>query len=236
MPLFHLDWPIYRDYRIEEPAKPKKHMRTVPGLPHQVESSGALLLAGDLGPSIVRKGNSFDVRQPLKLPGLCRKMAEYPKTPEGALKLVSTYGFLFSRNARSERVSDICGAIETARDLVAATDAKEWQRIADWLARAGSSNEHFIHGGIGKLGVQLSIPDGEARPDLRLRPANLYHAALVQLFEEVSSGRPLRPCKRPGCSEWFTYGPGTVRRETARYCSTRCKDAHTYLKRKGSPS
>tara|TARA_Y100000310_G_scaffold283214_1_gene305046 strand:- start:190 stop:699 length:510 start_codon:yes stop_codon:yes gene_type:complete len=42
----------------------------------------------------------------------------------------------------------------------------------------------------------------------------------------------LRKCQNPTCDEYFTYGPGTGRRETRRYHSPQCQNRHTYLKRK----
>ena len=220
MNFFHLDWPVDLDgYRIETEKAPAGRRASV---------------LGDTGPRIVRNGGRLDIRQPLKADGLCRWIAKGEKTPEGALAIVSRFGFLFSAKARSESVAEIYDAIDVAWWLVNMADAKYWHLIEQWLAGVGHDNERFIHGGIGRLGVQFA--PGAERPSLRLRPANLFNAALVQLLEEVSIGKPLKPCARPGCPEYFTYGPGTGKRETKEYCSPKCQNAHTYLKRKEARS
>jgi len=74
---------------------------------------------------------------------------------------------------------------------------------------------------------------GQPQPRLFFQPRDLLGAAYLQLMQDAAQGAILRLCARPGCGEWFYYGPGTKHRETALYHSPRCQKAHAYLKTKG---
>ncbi len=243
---FHFDWPVcVNGYRVDDPkAKPPEGAVFTAGpgwrVPKERQSapkrSGSLLLTGDTGARIVRSSSKLDYRPPLKDHHVCRELADCPKTPEGACGFVSRFGFLLKPKAPAEYLDDIYAAIDTAKDMVRLVNAKDWDALSYWLDVRAKD----WPGGFGKLALTFAPPEcpwlpgsfigTSERPTLRLRPGNLFHAAVVQLLDEI--GQPLRRCKRPGCPEYFTFGSGTGRRETARYCSTRCKDAHTYMKRK----
>jgi hypothetical protein len=251
---FHLDWPVCVDgYRIEDPKKatpagatfsigPKGGEWRAPKQRKQ-ERTGSLLLTGDVGARIVRNSDKFEMRQPLidtsrnePRHGLCRRLADCPATHEGVLEFVNTYGFLFKPKApHGEHLDEIFRAIDSARMFVARVKAKDWHRLAAILDNWGQ-DRMFLTGGVGRLGVKFAVDPGASRPTLLLQPADLYNAALVQLLDEATSGRPLKKCIRPGCPEYFTYGPGTPKRETAIYCSPKCQKAHEYMRRKESQS
>jgi hypothetical protein len=211
MALFEIEWLIDRDGYSLAPS----HLSQ--GNPY----------AGPDDREIVRKGGRLLTWKPFKTDGLCRRIAQFEDTPAGALQFVARHGFMFRANTRSESAALICSHIQIARVLVRAADARDWTKITGWLEKAYKGGR-----GVGRLGVVFETAADTSRPALHLRPANLWEAAVVQLLEEISSGRPLKHCKRPGCPEWFTYGPGTDHRETALYCSSKCQNAHTYMKRK----
>jgi hypothetical protein len=220
MRLFHLEWLIDSDgYSLSEVRRRAS--------PYDSPSHDRRM--------IVRNGGHLEKRNPFEIPALCRRLAARSKSAAGALQFVQLYGFLFSADALSESTDSIIGAIEVAKILVAAADARDWVKIARWLDKAYRAGPDGT-GGAGRLGVVFEVPEDASRPALHLKPANLWEAAVVQLLGEVSNGRLPRPCKRPGCPEWFNYGPGTEHRETAQYCSSKCQNAHTYMKRKETQS
>ncbi len=220
MTVFTLKWGVdKRGYRIERRAP---------------VTTGAMIGRHDGYDCIVRNGGSLAEYDPCKLDGvdgLWRRLAKTTKTPRGALNFVSTYGFLHRKNAKEETVASIKDAIETARILSALYDKNDWVKVADWLNEAGRDSM-FGLGGIGRLGIVFRAEQGAERPELNFRPGSLWSAILVQYLDDMSGGAELRECIRPGCPEWFKFGPGTGRRETARYCSPKCQQAHAYKKRK----
>ena len=218
MIIFTLKWPVDQEgYRIERRAP---------------VTTGAMISRHGGYDSIVRKGGPMSEYEPLQVPGLWRRLAETKKTPQGALDFVGKYGFLHRKNVKAETFADIKEAIETARVLSVLYDKNDWVRVADRLNEA-SRDSLFSLGGIGRLGIVFHAEQGAERPDLKFRPGSLWSAILVQYLDDMSGGAKMRKCIGPGCPEWFKFGPGTGRRETARYHSPTCQQAHAYMKRKG---
>jgi hypothetical protein len=146
-----------------------------------------------------------------------------PGHPEGALGFVSRFGFLRGTWGQSEAVDEIIHEIRVAQSLIEAADRNDWDALSKWM----EANRSAI-----KLSPSLEFESGKEKPTLFFHPARLIDAIYLQFFEEVSGGANIRKCQSPRCSEWFRYGPGTKHRETAQYCSDRCRRAHFYLKAK----
>ena len=217
MEIFDLQWSVDSEgYRIER--KPPV-------------TTGTILGRHDGYDVIVRNGGPLTEYEPFKIDCLWQRLAKAKKSTRGALDFVSQYGFLDREKADEMEVSKITEAIGTARQLVVLNDKNDWKTVADRLDAAGQ-NSLFGIGGVGRLGVLLTADPGAARPALRFRPGSLLSAILVQYLDDVTGGAELRECARPGCTEWFKYGPGTNRRETARYCTPKCQKADAYMKSK----
>ena len=209
MPKFSLLWPIDLDgYHITKssPSPPHVHARSI------------LASTGDTGPWIVRNGGEDDKRDRMKIEGLYRRLAGCRSTEKGALDFVRRFGFL--KGERAESVNFICEQIRTFRHLISLNRSQKWESLRHWLRH----NSKFI-----SLNPELLVGDP---PEVFFRPSTLLDAIYLQFFEDLSSGANLRLCKRPGCREWFKYGPGTLHRNTAQYCSPKCQNAHKYAKRK----
>jgi hypothetical protein len=174
------------------------------------------------GAVIVRNGGDLITQTPLEVPGLCRRLAACD-TYADLCEFVGKYGFLTGPERDSEPLELLSSARAVAKGL---TEAPDNMSIGAFLDAAPL----LIPNGFGVVNVQFDEFDERMRPKLKFRPANLYQGIMLQFLEEV--GQPMRHCKRPGCPEWFTYGPGTDHRETALYCSPKCQNAHTYDKRK----
>jgi hypothetical protein len=208
MARMQLYWPIDpKGYRIEyaEPASG--------GAADTIAGEGAK------GPSIsiVRNGGRLDFQDRFKIDGLYRRLAGQPLTNEGSLDFVSRYGFL--RATKREEVSYICHQIEVFRSLIEARDRRDSDGLLHWL----NNNSHAI-----RLNPRISGDPLE----FFFQPATLLDALYIQFFEDSESGAEHRLCARPGCGNWFKFGPGTDHRQTARYCSPKCQKAHAYTKTK----
>jgi len=217
MPLFHLDW--CRDavgYELTD-QQPEGVYRFPPTdeAPWEIPDGLEEFFAPESRSWVTRKSDRDLQTRPLEIPGLYRRLAEYDVTESDALRLVEDFGFLSRSDARYESVHDIWGGILRLREIIKLADRRDFKFCP----------RPEVH-------VELIAPLNVERPSLRLQPTNLLEGAIVQLLEDISSARQLRRCIRPGCREWFAFGPGTGRRKTALYCSPRCQKAHDYMKRK----
>ncbi len=204
------------------------HIETRPAV-----TKGGTLLRGGPEDVIVRNGGRLEQIEMFKFNALWRQLAETPKTPQGALKFVEKFGFLnYRQDGKEQAVEEITDHIESARTLVDCYEREDWGRISDWLNKA-NPNSIFGIGGVGKLGIVFGEKHPGERPELKFRAGSLNGAILVQYLNDVAGGTKHRKCVRPTCQIWFSYGPGTKHRETARYCSTKCQKAHAYMKHKG---
>ena len=160
----------------------------------------------------------------MKLEGLYRRFAGYPANKKGALAFVKKHGFLKAKLPNSkEAVRTICDAIREMSLLLRAKDRGDWAALNSWLKKNRRSRD-FIR--------VDPVLIGGSPPQLFYQPASLRDAIFLQFFEDLSTGATLKHCKRPGCEEWFRFGPGTGHRSTAEYCSPKCQKAHDYAKRK----
>ena len=209
MPKLSLPWPIDRDgYHIEKSARSAG----------TIQFARTPLESEDAGPWIVRNGGEDYEGDRLKIDALYRLLAGCRSTEKGALDFVRQFGFL--KGESSESVEFICEQIKIFRHLISLKQSQKWESLRHWLKH----NSEFI-----RLNPELLAGDP---PEVFFRPSTLLDAIYFQFFEDLSSGANLRLCKRPGCREWFKYGPGTLHRNTAQYCSPKCQNAHKYAKRK----
>ena len=226
MAQFQLDWYVdVSGYRIEDPQEPE---------PTKFEDRRATLLDGGGGPLIVPNGGRLNRIDPFKFDGLYRRLAETPKSPEGALGFVRCFGFLHEAKAKDEPLFLTMEAIDSVRALLEVRRKQDWDWLARWLHTAGQDSGLFVHGGVGRIGVILRHDKGMQLPELHFRPGSLLGAIYVQFLMDVTGAVDLRKCRRPGCNEWFKYGPGTKHRDTARYHSAACQKSHAYMKQKES--
>ena len=173
------------------------------------------------GPSIVRDGGKLNYdRDSMKIDGLYPRLADCPPTPQGALDFIRKYGFLNGK--RSELVEFICHEIKVVRSLLAVKKSGDWEKLYLWMIDNPKASR-----------LKPVLLGGDP-PQLFFQPTTLLDAIYLQFFEDMSGGANLKFCKRPGCGEWFRYGPGTLHRATAQFCSPKCQKADDYQKRKGA--
>lgn len=200
-------------------------------VPEEVPSPEATLLTGRLAGTFIRPRGGV-VRKYRWLdhhPALFREFADTPQTSEGVLDFANRFGLLFPD-----------GAFEKQRD--GSEYLPDWfKHIQSFQAGIGFA-EHGQRGWdfapaqfevqvTKNVSVHLVKRDERELPQLAMRPRSLIAAMWLQYGLWISTpNMKLRRCVY--CSTWFTYGPGTGRRETARYCSPKCQKAHQYAKKK----
>ncbi len=184
---------------------------------------GKTIAQGDPGQWIFRNSDQMrcdvDVMQ---IPALYGRLADNEPTAEGALAFVTKYGFL-TNAANREPAEGICDQIKLMRHLLALRDDRNQDALDKWL----NKNSKVIR-------LNAVIREGQC-PRLFFEPERLSDAIYLQFFQDIESGANVRLCARPGCGEWFYFGPGTnpPRRNTAIYCSPKCQKAHSFAKSKG---
>ena len=133
---------------------------------------------------------------------------------------VDKFGLLTTRG-ETELVADFEAWRDEVERLLAWKKADDWGMAKKWLE--ANSRAIQLTGSFGE--------DDCGRPQLEFRPTTLLGYTLAQLVQDWSTGVQYRWCKRPGCQEWFYYGPGTKHRETAEYCGPTCRNAQYYLEK-----
>lgn len=169
---------------------------------------------------IIRNGGKLWPR-PVRDPALYEKLAVYTANSKGALWFSNQFGLLGDNHDKME-VQHFCRVVGLVRRLIALAKKENWEKINEWLEALGMIN---FSGVIGY--------DEEGRPQLEYRPQSLDKFIFAQLIQDYTGGAKYKLCIRPGCGEYFYYGSGTGKRNTAAYCSAKCQKAHQYMKLKG---
>jgi hypothetical protein len=169
---------------------------------------------------MVRNGGKLWPR-PVLAPALYEKLAVYTANSKGALWFSNQFGLLGDNHDKME-VQHFCRVVGLVRRLIALAKKENWEKINEWLEALGMIN---FSGVIGY--------DEEGRPQLVYRPQSLDKFIFAQLIQDYTGGAKYKLCIRPGCGEYFYYGSGTGKRNTAAYCSAKCQKAHQYMKLKG---
>ena len=159
--------------------------------------------------------------QPLKTPGLYRRLAQVRKTEAGVLAFAAKYGLLgtLTQDIHSpETLSAWFDTIDVMRRLIRLAEQRLWPLLSRSLEKAE----------LAQMSVKMPEWD-ETGPKLAIVPRTLRSALYLQFAQSVTSAEKLRQCEQ--CGTWFTYGPGTRRRTTAKYCrGSSCRHA-AYLAR-----
>ena len=176
--------------------------------------------------TIIRpKGGATVENEPLETAGLYRVLAEMPATSEGVLRFFSIYGPMRPITEKKPYFVEECqDFIKTIRKAVRLADEEKWAVLMEHMPQFSRI------GKIGKTSAIFTYSDQDERPHLWFQPMNLANAILLEFMQDCVRDTQLRQCEF--CHIWFKFGPGTGRRNTARYCSSKCQSAHAYIQRK----
>jgi len=193
------------------------------------------LLASDdeaHGPTFFLVPRCDEVRRYRPLDGNPGAFLEFAKTecnPGGVLKFANRFGLLDSRGD----VETLAGWYASIREMYEAVVLwRDCQRAHDLSRLVSVFNERQENSGFigpaGSLTAFLGKTDDPARLALRLEPPTLLEALWLQFAMAVSGNTNFRKCD--WCDEWFAYGTGTGRRNTAKFCKPACRQA-AFVKR-----
>jgi hypothetical protein len=199
------------------------YVPAAPDAPHgSAEDFLADLLPLSLGgePSrrdrIVRRGGELVPYRPFENTGgmLHRIFAALGNSVEGLLEFYTRFGPLTQEGLDQNCGEDIRLARSSAsamRDVVSGSP----QDRAQYFARFGDKGLAWS-----RIDVALAFNPVTGKPQFRLTPPMLLNALWLELGQALSSDASIRNCLH--CGGWFEAGPGTGRREDAKFCS----DAH----------
>ena len=167
-----------------------------------------------------RKGGQLREYRPLdEQSGLARRFAYLPKTPSAILDFANEFGFL---------------GLECSKH----PDDVEWAEHSPWWHTHVQGLRHFVERidtddkySIASVFNEYVEPEMTVRieaarakrPALKVAPLNLIAGMWLQVAGELTTGTKYRKCE--WCPRWFSYGAGTGRRETRRFCSDGCRKA-----------
>jgi hypothetical protein len=184
----------------------------------QREGSGPTLVQRESYRELVREGAAIPYSAD-RVDALYERFAA-ARGVEGMKAFAEKYGLL--RRGNREGIDDMLALRRAVRKLLAAKKADAWDKARTWFKDFPEAAR-----------LTAKIGEDEAgRPQLEFEPRDLFGFMVAQLVQDWATGATYRWCDRPGCDEFFYYGPGTGRRETARYCSPKCQASHAYMTRK----
>jgi hypothetical protein len=221
MPNSKIDFMLTRDrhgYRVV-PKAPIPQRRSG-------QSNADRILAAKLDKAvdlIIGNGGALVPYKPLnKVPDLFNIFAKIPRTAEGVLNFVNTYGHFTN-----------AGIVGGRGDMVPAIldEAEEMSKRLDRLSSSSPSLGPEIP--LTKLLGFVVRDRASGGITLKLVPATLRDALWLQLAEALSAGSKIRKCRFELCGEWFRAGVGADRRADAEFCSDEHRKRFNSLIRRG---
>ena len=163
-------------------------------------------------------------------PALFREFAETAENPEAILGFANKFGLLThppedesSDHFGMTDLSTWYGIIWEMKGVIAEWELGRRQGDVVQTIESFSSLEWSWFDQMPLVEVRLSASADPVRPFLSLVPSTLMAAMWIQFAQAVASGIQLRRCAV--CPTWFVFGTGTGRRNSANYCSDRCRKA-----------
>jgi hypothetical protein len=179
-------------------------------LPAVEAKPGEGLIGSSARPSrIIPRGGQLIRYAPLEAERLYSRFASV-KTPDELLSFVDKFGPLTEGGrdkALGDDVSFILDHAKTFRDWLG--NQQDNQSLARWVSADG------LH--IARLEIKLVQDPASGGVRLQYRPPSLLSALWLQLMQRVTGARPYRECL--DCGLWFEVGPGSGRRQDAKFCS-----------------
>jgi len=219
MPTLQIDFTLTRD---------KRGYRIVPKEPLSPRRSGQSNLdrilaakASNVADRIIGNGGPLVPYKPLhKVPDLFKIFAKIPRTADGVLSFVNTYGHFTNAGIFCGSGDMVPAVLEQAENM-----AKRLDRLSSSRPSLGPDIP------ITKLYGFVVADRASGGIALKLVPATLRDALWLQLAIALADGTKIRKCRFELCDEWFRAGAGTDRRADAEFCSDEHRKRFNSLKR-----
>jgi hypothetical protein len=165
----------------------------------------------------------FERYRPTEFPALFQQFADVPHSTEGMGDFANRFGLLEMGRVTPSTKHTLASTL--VYQILVHHRALRWAisrfEAGDGLALAHLYNENRDLD-IGRLRTELR-PQSSGKISLVFVPFSLIQFLWLQFALHVTSGAKLLRCER--CNLPFPCGSGTGRRETAKFCSNRCKVA-----------
>ncbi len=172
-------------------------------------------------PVVVKNSARFRNYRPLvEFPGLFRRLAHVPTEPGPIVEFANEFGLLWQESGDFD---DYQFFVRSIFEMSYVVDAIDRGRHQD--AQHIFNTPHFRP----TFSIRLYALSGP-RSQMKIQPLSLMAALWKQVAEEISTGTNFKKCKF--CPMWFSYGPGTGRKNTKVFCSDRCRVAWNRQKKK----
>jgi hypothetical protein len=155
-------------------------------------------------------------------------IANADATPEGALRFVNKWGFLYAED-EALPVRPFIMARDRFRKWLTLAERQSYSGLITTMPRYDADPEEPIPGGLGRYTLDVAMRPGSDLPHVFIRPLSLVSFALIEMMQAIAKGAKVRRCAR--CSNFFTVAPDLGKRSTRTYCSDRCRVATARAKK-----
>jgi hypothetical protein len=205
------------DFEWSRDAEGYDYVPAAPGKPTDSEMSPLYRLISESLPilpgkpaRIVRRGGNLVPYRPFdEVDKLYLIFASLGATDQGLLDFVRTYGPLtdFGNSDTGEEVLFAIGHAQVMRELLSCSPEERAIYFSRFYPRGVAWS---------RIDVALTYNSVTGKPQFRFMPPTLINALWLDFGFALSSDASLRNCLH--CGRWFEAGPGTGRREDAKYC------------------
>jgi hypothetical protein len=170
---------------------------------------------------LVAASNRFDRHAPLEhFRALFARFAEAPASAEGMCRFADNFGL--PSGGTSDAISESLDQILMQQVAMRRALALLKKGDASGLVRELRAGQRTSAGRSGQARLELRL-DAEGKLVTVIVPSSLIQAMWIQFLLHAASDAQLFRCEH--CGHPFVVGTGTRRRNTAKYCSRRCKGA-----------
>jgi hypothetical protein len=170
------------------------------------------VVSGGKPARIVRRGGNLVPYRPLETGGgkLYQIFATLGSTEEELVEFINRFGPLtqYGNEKCGEELLHGLSAASVMRDLLFCSVSER----ATYFSKFGKEGVAWS-----RIDVALTFNPMTNKSQFRLTPPNLVNALWLELGQALSSDASIRNCLH--CGGWFEAGPGTGRREDAKFCS-----------------
>ena len=150
---------------------------------------------------------------------LFMELAEVSQTPEGVKAFADRFGLLLK--SPKEKFKDplpISLWFKSIKRIKAAVDL--------WRGLQESGNIEYLieilsREAVYSADIVLRLVNDPLRAAIYLRPEELLIGIWMQFLECIANNARLKQCAR--CQKWIAYGSGMSHRESAKFCSSVCR-------------
>lgn len=160
---------------------------------------------------IVRRGGKLVPYRPFQVTsGLYRIFVGCCVSIEGILDFYTRFGPLTAAGNAPDMGDDLLfirSNADTLGELLLCSPDERISRVARFSNGLKWS----------RIDMELAINPATGKPQFRYGPPSLHNALWLEFGQVLTSGATMRVCEH--CGTWFEAGPGTGRREDAKFCS-----------------